>query len=103
MLPKGWKRASPKSVVGTNYKGAVDVSYRKLVNTFGKPKKGDGYKTDAEWYLKSPAGKIVTIYNYKDGKAYLGKRGRPVSQLRDWHIGGKANGVVQDVRKALGI
>jgi len=29
--------------------GTVKASYKELVEAFGKPKAGDGYKTEAEW------------------------------------------------------
>ena len=91
--------ARPKAY-GTFQQGYVDVSYAKLVRTFGRPLKGDGYKTDAEWVLKIGP-QIVTIYNYKTGKSYLGPKGLPVSKITRWNIGGKTGGVVHLVKLAL--
>lgn len=70
----------------------LDVSYEHLVAALGEPfrpdpNEGDG-KIDAEWVLLFDDGTLVTIYNYKDGPSYLGPRGTPVEQIRDWHVGG---------------
>jgi len=95
------KRVSRGRAMRTSLQGYVRVSYARLVKSFGKPLKGDGYKTDAEWVLKAPDGTIATIYNYKDGKAYLGRKGKPVSKITDWHIGGKKKAAVAWVKKSL--
>ena len=72
----------------THLVGAIDCSYKQLVTLLGLPnRRGDDYKTDAEWEIEIN-GKVVTIYNYKDGKNYNGKNGIATSKLRDWHIGG---------------
>lgn len=44
-------------------------------------------KSDIEWegYV---GGYQFTIYNYKDGKSFLGSKGKSLDELRDWHIGG---------------
>lgn len=72
----------------THLVGAIDCSYKELVKLLGKPnREGDTYKTDAEWEIEVN-GKVITIYNYKDGKNYNGKHGIATTKLRDWHIGG---------------
>jgi hypothetical protein len=87
---------------GTSCQGYVDTSYAKLVETFGEPTPGwDDYKTDAEWVLATVNGYVVTIYNYKDGKNYLGEEGLPVEEIRDWHIGGAGPHAVDLVQEAL--
>jgi hypothetical protein len=45
------------------------------------------YKTDVEWHLKDTSGDVVAIYNYKDGKNYLGQEGLEMWQLTNWHVG----------------
>jgi hypothetical protein len=85
-------------ITGTSLLGYIDVSYSTLVELFGDPFTGDdvdGYKTDAEWHVEinSPDGDhvgFVSIYNYKDGKNYLGADGLNVSDMRDWHVGGRS-------------
>jgi len=77
-----------ETLIGTSLVGEIKVPYKKLVKLLGKPNaNGDDYKTDAEWGIVVND-KIMTIYNYKDGKNYLGKNGIATTKLTDWHIGG---------------
>lgn len=88
-------------VCGTFLQNEVKTTYAHLCAVFGKPTtKGDGYKVDAEWIILTPEG-IVTIYNYKDGKNYLGKDGLEVEKITEWHIGGHSNMAVDYIGKAL--
>ena len=80
---------------GTSLSGYLDISYRSLVELLGEPNAAvDGYKTDVEWHVKvkaegeSPT--FATIYNYKDGKNYLGTNGLNVEDIKDWHVGSKS-------------
>lgn len=74
---------------GTSFKGYLLATYADIVNVFGEPTStGDGYKVDVEWVMKTPHG-VATIYNYKDGKAYLEAEGLAVEQICEWHVGGK--------------
>jgi hypothetical protein len=73
---------------GTSLNGYITVAYADLVALLGKPNsEGDRYKTDANWDL-TVRGKAMSIYNYKDGKNYLGFRGLKTKDITDWHIGG---------------
>lgn len=77
-----------ESIMGTSLVGEIKVPYKKLVKLLGKPNaEGDSYKTDAEWEIVIN-GKVMTIYNYKDGKNYNGRNGIATTKLTDWHIGG---------------
>lgn len=77
----------PKNSIGTSLAGYIKVDYAKLVDLIGRPNAGnDGEKTDAEWEL-TINGKVLTIYNYKDGKNYNGADGLEVEQISEWHIG----------------
>jgi len=80
----------------------LKLSYFKIKEVFGIPSSnGDDYKTDAEWYIETPAG-IATLYNYKDGKNYNEDgEGLPTSKITDWHIGGKDDRVVEYIEQAL--
>lgn len=74
--------------------GEITVPYTRLVELFGSPDGGDGYKTDAEWVLTLPGGIVVTIYNWKNGPAHCGSAGTPVEAIRNWHVGGKKREVL---------
>ncbi len=86
---------------GTSLQGYLDTTYDWLVKIFGEPKgEGDGYKVDAQWCLNID-GKITIIYNYKNGKNYLGEEGTDTKKNRDWYIGGRDSRVVDAVRAAM--
>jgi hypothetical protein len=79
---------------GSSLMGIATGSYHELVDLFGEPVvETDGYKTDAEWIIQLGS-MLLTIYNYKDGKNYLGADGLNVSQITDWHIGAKSQQAV---------
>ena len=88
--------------MNTCYQWSVEVSYKKLVEVFGKETtNGDGFKTQAEWFIYTPAG-VATIYDYKQGKSYNGaKEGIAKTKVTDWHIGGFNKEVVPFIIKAL--
>lgn len=88
-----------KKRTGTSFRGYILATYSDLLKTFGDPNSGgDGYKVDVEWVLNTPHG-VATIYNYKDGRAYLGKRGTPVEYICEWHVGGKNNEAYHYIRQ----
>ncbi len=82
-------------VSGTSYLGAIDISYAELVEVLGEGTDYfDDYKSDAEWVVLFGSGQIATIYNYKDGRNYMGDDGLDKEDIRDWHIGGKSRAVL---------
>jgi hypothetical protein len=86
---------------GTGLQGMIGISYKKLVKIFGKPRRSeDCDKIDVLWILFTPAGS-ATIYNYKDGKNYLGAKGKNVENIKEWHVGGKCEAVYDWVCKEL--
>ncbi len=88
-----------KKRTGTSFRGYMLATYSDLVKTFGDPNsEGDGYKVDVEWVLDTPHG-VATIYNYKDGRAYLGERGLPIEHICEWHVGGKNNEAYRYIRQ----
>lgn len=98
-------RSDDKPFESTHLVGAIDCGYNQLVKLLGKPNRiGDDCKVDAEWEIEVN-GKVMTIYNYKDGKNYNGKSGIATTKLRDWHIGGLDNmdAEIEILKKALGI
>ena len=81
-----------KRVNGTSLRGYINGNYHELVEVFGPPlAEGDDYKTDAEWIMILNDDVVVTIYNYKSGKNYLGANGLNVEDVDRWHVGGKTN------------
>jgi hypothetical protein len=100
-FPDEITKAESSEVSGTHLQGYVETTFARIVEVFGEPHTdGDGYKVDAEWVLRTPAG-IATIYNYKDGKNYNGEAGMRVQDITDWHIGGHNEEVVEIIQKAL--
>jgi len=82
------------SVGGTSLQGDIDASYEDLLKAIGiphwrdedNPGMSDG-KIDVEWMFELPNGKTVTLYNWKNGVAYLGDEGLEVEDIKNWHIG----------------
>jgi len=78
----------------THLQGKFIMPYEALIIALGQPHyKFDNFddienKIDVEWAFELPSGLIATIYNWKDGKAYLGHQGTPVEQITSWHVGG---------------
>lgn len=73
---------------GTHLQGYVQANYKDLVAAFGKPMDGDGIKVDAEWNIQFDDGTIATIYNWKNGLAYMSDLGLDTERITDWNIGG---------------
>lgn len=83
-------------VGGTGLEGYIDISYAELVAVLGEPiEVFDTNKSDAEWVVQFGSGQVATIYNYKDGRNYMGKDGKDKEDIRNWHIGGKTQAVLQ--------
>ena len=80
--------------------GYITADYDRFVELFGEPTIGDEYKIDAEWIVEFDNGTVATIYNWKNGRNYLGHEGDPVEVITDWHIGGynrQAVSLIEDV------
>ncbi len=80
------------------------VTYDMLVKAFGKPYQSDfDNKSDAMWKIEFEDGTIATIYNYKNGKNYLGDDGILVEEMTGelWHIGGYSYDAVEYVNNVL--
>lgn len=86
---------------GACLQGYISTSYDTLVGLFGKPYKGDGHKVDARWGLTFRDGQIATIYNYKTGRNYLGKSGKPVEEINWWHVGGVSKDIMNLIKVIL--
>jgi len=87
--------------VGTCGQGEINCPYSNLLSVFGEPEEGDGYKTQADWTIATPAG-IATIYDWKQGDNYHGEgNGTPVEQINEWSIGGHNKTVIEWIKKAI--
>lgn len=87
-------------ICGTFGLGSFHVSYEKLLKIFGEPLPGSS-KTDAEWTIQFDDGLVATIYNWKDGRNYLGEDGMDVEDIIDWHVGGKSTEVFNRLTSLL--
>ena len=76
---------------GTFLQGYLRASFEQLVRAFGEPHdpNGDNYKTDVEWAFEFADGTIATLYNWKNGKNYLGEaEGLELNDIYTWNVGG---------------
>ena len=93
--------SSTRGAHGTGFMGYVQASYADLVRIFGEPTDGDGDKTDAQWVLRFADDQVATIYNYKNGKTYLGADGLDKTEIETWHVGGKSKIALSRIQKIL--
>ena len=91
---KDWSKTN-----GTSRVGQMQISYDQLVEKLGEPDEVDDYKTDAEWDLKFEDGVIASIYNYKNGRNYLGPRGPAKEDITLWNIGGHSMKASEKVKE----
>ena len=79
------------NISGTHLVGYLTIKFSDLVECFGNPHYlgGEGDKVDAEWAFEID-NIIVTLYNWKNGKAFLGNEGQDIENITDWNIGGKS-------------
>ena len=92
------------NVGGTFLQGYIKASYEQLVKTFGEPHDpdGDNYKTDVEWALEFADGTIASLYNWKNGKNYLGEaEGLELNDIYEWHVGGFSEKAVAKLLEKL--
>jgi len=78
----------------------INIDYNGMINN-KKPFFANG--TSLIETIEASYQKLATIYNYKDGKNYLGKEGLEVEEITNWHIGGHNEAVVGWIKKALNI
>ena len=92
------------NVGGTFLQGYIKASYDQLVKTFGEPHDpdGDNYKTDVEWAFEFADGTVATLYNWKNGKNYLGEaEGLELNDIYEWHVGGFSEKAVAKLLEKL--
>lgn len=88
-------------VDGTYLIGEIETNYERLFEVFGQPLDGDGYKTDAVWEILFEDKTVATVYNWKNGKGYLGDEGMEVADIKDWHVGGRSPKALTYVSQAV--
>ena len=87
---------------GTCYQGTIKTEYGTLCHMLGNPEfLVDNFKSDVQWTLTFDDGSIATIYNWKNGKNYLGEEGIPVVQITNWNIGGYSKSALKNVERLL--
>ena len=86
---------------GGGYMAAFEASYDDLVNVWGEPTEGDGYKTEAEWRILLPKDQVVKVYNYKSSKSYSANY-PDIKAVTRWHIGGKNRDLVDKIIVMMG-
>ena len=100
-LPR-YKRSD--NIGGTCLKGYITTTYDNLLNKLPKPLEiYDDYKCDVEWGLEFSDGTKATIYNYKNGRNYLGDKGKDKEDITQWNIGGNSHKAVEYVSEILGV
>lgn len=101
-----------EDVTMTHLQGKFAMAYDALVCALGEPHYKYEVephtahitgidKTDIEWAFKLPSGAVCTVYNWKDGIAYCGSDGIPVEHLREWHVGGHFQSVVDELADVI--
>ena len=91
------------NVGGTFLQGYIKATYEQLLKTFGEPHdpNGDNYKTDVEWAFEFADGTVATLYNWKNGKNYLGAEGLELNDIYEWHVGGFSEKAVAKLLEKL--
>ena len=94
---------------GTHLHGHIKRTYDQLVSVFGEPhfryvpRAGAEDKIDVEWAFEFPDGRVFTVYNWKNGKAYLGHEGEDVENITDWNVGAHQMSAYHTLRELLNI
>ena len=88
---------------GTCLQGYINCTYDDITEVFGYPLSIDflDQKIDAEWDIEFKDGTVATIYNWKNGKSYLGDQGLNLCDITQWNIGGHNKSAVKLVQDAI--
>lgn len=89
-------------IQSTSAQGRLNVSHATLVAAFGQPMPSTDFKSDAIWNIEFVDGTVASIYNWKNGKRYLGADGIPTQNITDWVVGGHTPRVLSRIRDILG-
>lgn len=82
------------NIGNTSLAGEICVSFEQLLETFGTPLgQSVDNKVDVEWHVEVESHESpITIYNWKNGVAYLGKDGLNPTEINVWNIGANQSG-----------
>ena len=90
---------------GTHKQGGFIMPYSVLVDALGEPHQRftpeTGDKVDVEWAFEFGNGDVVTVYNWKNGKVYLGDDGYEPHQMTEWHVGGLFQSVLHSLTEEI--
>tara|TARA_R100001443_G_scaffold84559_2_gene91179 strand:+ start:729 stop:1031 length:303 start_codon:yes stop_codon:yes gene_type:complete len=91
------------NVGGTSLQGYLRASFEQLLRAFGSPHMDqcDHYKTDVEWAFRFADGTVATLYNWKNGKNYLGDEGLELNDIYTWNVGGFNEKAVTKLKERL--
>lgn len=98
---KKFKMIEPILLDGSFYVGEFESNYSTLVKWFGEPKVLTSGKTDVSWWIGFEDGAMAQIYNYKNGKNYMGKYGIPIEDIKEWTVGGWDRIVIEYIRAII--
>ena len=78
----------------TSLAGEIEATFEQLLTAFGTPLgQSPDNKVDVEWHVEvDEHDGPITIYNWKDGVAYLGDEGKNPADILVWHIGANQDG-----------
>ena len=79
---------------GSSLRGYLEATTDSVVEVFGEPMDGDGYKTTREWHIKFEDGCVATIYDWN--WTWMGSDVKVV-----WHIGGATNDALWNIDSYL--
>jgi hypothetical protein len=89
---------------GTCLQGHIETTYENLINKLPQPLEiFDDYKCDVEWGIEFSDGTKATLYNYKNGRNYLGSKGKDVWNITQWNIGGNSKKAVEYLSTIIGV
>ena len=82
------------NVNNTSLAGEIEATFAQLLTTFGTPLgQSTDNKVDVEWNVEVEGHESpITIYNWKNGVAYLGKDGLNPTDITTWNIGANQKG-----------
>jgi hypothetical protein len=90
-------------MMGTSGQGDLHATFAELVAKLGNPNAVlDTDKIDACWVIRFEDGTVATVYNWKDGRNWLGDDGLDVEDITEWSVGGKDWKAVDALQELFG-